>query len=406
MNLRNTFLITVILFSIISCKKSEKKSDSDNIKNDGYPTAVQMGNSILENYPDIWMFEGDTIPRWTYTYGLVALSMLDLWKVTNDQRYYNYAKKYVDQTIDSNGVIFEYNKKEYNIDRVNSGKVLFTFYEKTGDKRYKIVLDTLRQQLREHPRTKNGGFWHKLKYTNQMWLDGLYMGAPFYAHYGLEFNEPEDFDDVTNWITQMEKVARDPKTGLLYHGWDESMEQKWADKRTGLSPNFWGRGMGWYAMALVDVLDYIPQDYAKRDSIIAIIKRLAPAITKYQDPQKGVWCQVVDQGGREGNFLEGSASVMFTYFLFKAVDKGYINAKYQENAIRGFEGIRKNLMKVNSDGVLVISPVCAVAGLGGEPYRDGSYEYYINEARRDNDPKAVGPYIMAAIYYDKYQAKK
>jgi unsaturated rhamnogalacturonyl hydrolase len=233
-----------------------------------------------------------------------------------------------------------------------------------------------------------------------MWLDGLYMAAPFYAQYAQEFNEPEDFDDIANWLITMEKVSRDPKTGLLYHGWDERHEQKWADKKTGLSSNFWGRGMGWYGMALVDVLDYFPQNHPQRNSIIAITQRMAEAIVKVQDKQTGVWYQVLDQGGKEGNYAEGSVSCMFTYFLLKAGKMGYIDSTYHETAKFAYSGILNNLIKIQDNGCVIITPVCAVAGLGGDPYRDGSYEYYINEKQRDNDPKAVGPFIMASILYE------
>ncbi len=391
---------------VLSCNTDSNNNVDDGIIDISTSEAVKMGESILKNYPDLWSIEGGSKPLWSYTYGLVSLSMLKLWKATGDEKYYNYAKFYADSLIDSTGIIKGYLKEDYNIDNINSGIPLLTFYKQTGDKKYKTAMDTLRQQLKEHPRTSNGGYWHKLKYTHQMWLDGLYMGAPFYVQYGKEFNEPENFDDAINWLIQMEGVSRDPVTGLLYHGWDESKEQKWASKETGLSSHFWGRGMGWYAMALVDVLDFIPKDHEQRDAIIEIIKRLAKAIVKYQHPEKGVWYQVLDQGDREGNYLEGSVSSMFTYFLFKASSKEYIQKKYRQNAIKGFEGIQNNLIKVNDDGTLVITPVCAGAGLGGDPYRDGSYDYYINENKRDNDPKAVGPYIMAAIYYDKLKAKK
>jgi unsaturated rhamnogalacturonyl hydrolase len=403
-------LLAVITTLSFSCKNTNdpgSSTEQDSVTIDStLPEAVQMGQSILKNFPDLWSIEGGTKPAWSYTYGLVSLSMLKLWETTGDEIYYNYAKSYADQLIDSSGTIKGYEMEKYNIDKINSGKILFTFYQKTGDEKYKIAMDTLRQQLRKHPRTSVGGFWHKKRYPHQMWLDGLYMGGPFYARYGKEFDEPAAYDDVTNWYIQMEKVARDPVTGLLYHGWDESKEQQWASNETGLSQHFWGRGMGWYSMALVDVLDYIPEDHKDRQAIVDIIKRYAEAIVKYQHPQKGVWYQVLDQGDREGNYLEGSVSSMFTYFLFKAVDKGYIDAKFQENAKKAFEGTRRNLVKANDDGSLVITPVCAVAGLGGNPYRDGSYDYYINERKRDNDPKAVGPYIMAAIYYDKLKGEE
>ena len=393
--------LSLVLFIFISCKSSTTDCEKEHVNNTNNSSAVQMGETLLNKYPSLWNIEGRDSPRWTYTYGLVSLAMLDLWKYTGEEKYYNYAKAYIDGLVKDDGTIDTYKKTDYNIDKINSGKVLFPLYKHTGETKYKIAIDTLRQQLREHPRTSVGGYWHKKRYPNQMWLDGLYMGAPFYVEYGKEFNEPEAFDDVTNWIVQMEKVARDEKTGLLYHGWDESKEQKWSNQETGLSQHFWGRGMGWYAMALVDVLDFIPADYNKRDTIIAVIQRYAKAIVKVQHPEKGVWYQVLDQGDRDGNYLEGSVSSMFSYFLLKAVDKGYLGEDFKKAAIKGFEGTVKHLCSKDEEGNLVITPVCAVAGLGGNPYRDGSYDYYINESQRDNDPKAVGPFIMAGIYYHK-----
>ncbi|MCK4921011.1 MAG: glycoside hydrolase family 88 protein, partial [Bacteroidales bacterium] len=194
--------------------------------------------------------------------------------------------------------------------------------------------------------------------------------------------------------------ARDPESGLLCHAWDESKEQQWADKTTGLSEHFWGRGMGWYGMELVDLLDYLDEN-SRKDEVIDIVKRFAEAIVKVQDEESGVWYQVLDQGTREGNYLEGSVSSMFTYFLLKATKKGYIDESYLEIAKIAYQGILDNLIIVREDGGVLLSPVCAVAGLGGNPYRDGSYEYYINEEKRDNDPKGVGPFIMASLLYEE-----
>ncbi len=363
--------------------------------------AVLMGETLLHKYPDLWSMEGQKDPYWTYTNGLISKAMIDLWEHTGQKKYLDYAKAYVDALVDENGIIATYRKSDYNIDKINSGKVLFRLYDITAEERYKTAIDTLRAQLREQPRTKIGGFWHKKRYPHQMWLDGLYMGGPFYAQYAKEFNEPESFDEVSLWFTKMEKVARDPSTGLLYHGWDESREQAWANKETGQAQCFWGRAVGWYAMALVDVLDFLPEDYAGRDSFLDITNRLAEAVVKCQDPETGVWYQILNQGDREGNYLEGSVSSMLSYFLLKAINKGYIDKKiYLEPAKKAFEGTVANLLKVEADSSLIISPVCAVAGLGGNPYRSGTYEYYINEAQRDNDPKAVGPFIMAAIQYE------
>lgn len=398
--MKNITLVLSALMILLSCNSTNKKEKSDSALAPG-DYSVAMGETLLNKYPDLWSIEDRSEPRWTYTYGLISLAMIDLWDFTGEEKYLNYAKAYVDPLVDENGIISTYSKADYNIDKINSGKVLFRLYNLTGEAKYKTAMDTLRVQLREHPRTNIGGFWHKERYPHQMWLDGLYMGGPFYAQYAKEFNEPESFDEVALWFMNMEKVARDSATGLLYHGWDESREQEWADKETGLSECFWGRGMGWYAMALVDVLDYFPKDHPQYDSIVDISKRFAEAITSVQDPEKGIWYQVLDQGSREGNYLEGSVSAMFSYFLLKAVNKEYIDKSiYLAPAKNAFEGSIENLVEVDSVGNINITPVCAVAGLGGNPYRNGKYEYYINERLRDNDPKAVGPFIMAGIQYN------
>ncbi len=395
--------LTIILLLCFSCNVSKKDvvEDIPEIKQPEYKYARQMAETVLEEYPDIWSIEDSNQPKWTYTFGLVAKAMIDLYEQTNNKDYLNYAIKYVDALIDENGIIKTYKKEDYNIDKLNSGKVLFPLFELTKDQRYKTAIDTLRVQIKEHPRTEIGGFWHKQRYPHQMWLDGLYMGGPFYAQYALVNNETESFDEIAEWYKNMEMVARDPATGLLYHAWDESKEQAWANKETGLSPCFWGRAMGWYSMALVDLLDYFPKDHAAYNDILQIISRTAEAIVKIQDSETGIWYQVLDQGEREGNYLEGSVSCMFSYFLLKAINKGYLDKeKYEASAKKAFTGTVENLVTIKDDSTLVISPVCAVAGLGGEPYRDGTYKYYISEKKRDNDPKAVGPFIMAAIQYE------
>lgn len=410
--IKSFFILTLALIIAGSYSYSQDCKPTVNTQNkstpaiaDSLPWAQKMAETLMADYEELWHIENKEKPKWTYTHGLVSLAYLKLWKKTGDSRYFDYAKGYVDALIDENGIIKGYEIDKYNIDKINSGKILFLFYKETGDTRYKTAMDTLRKQLKNQPRTESGGFWHKKRYPWQMWLDGIYMGAPFYAAYGLEYNEPENFDDVAHQITLIEEKTRDDKTGLLYHGWDESKQQKWADQVTGCSPNFWGRAMGWYAMALVDVLDFIPEDHSRRNEIIAVMQRLAEAIVKVQDKETGLWYQVLDQGGREGNYLEGSVSSMFSYSLLKAVKKGYIDKSYLENAFKAYEGILNNLIKTSEEGKITISPVCAVSGLGGNPYRDGSYEYYINERRRDNDPKATGPFIMASMLYDKMKKK-
>jgi unsaturated rhamnogalacturonyl hydrolase len=279
--------------------------------------------------------------------------------------------------------------------------MLFSLYETSGDERYRKAAYLLREQLRTHPRTNAGGFWHKKIYPHQMWLDGIYMASPFYAEFANQFGEPEAFDDVVHQIILMEAHARDPNTGLLYHAWDESRSQKWADPETGCSPNFWGRAMGWYAMAIPDVLDRLPLDHPQRQRLITIFRATLDAAVRVQDQASGVWYQVLDQGGRSGNYLEASASCMFVYALAKGVRKGYLGEEYLAAARRGFDGILREFVTVDDQGLVNLNDICAVAGLGGKPYRDGSYEYYVGEKLISNEYKGVGPFIMASLEMER-----
>lgn len=376
---------------LFSCGQTPKE-----LKNE--PTwAEKMAKSEMTRYPQAWMIEKAKSPRWGYTHGCVAKAMLDLFDYNGDSIYFNYAKGYADSLITEEGKIKTYDMQKFNIDNINPGKILFRLYKATGDQKYKAAIDTLILQMKNQPRTSEGGFWHKKIYPHQMWLDGVYMASPFLAEYARDFNDPGLFGDAVNEIILITKHTYDPAMGLFYHGWDESREQKWANKETGLSPNFWSRSIGWYAMALVDVLDYLPVDHPKRNEIIALTDTVAKGICNRQDDKSGVWYQVTDMGDREGNYLESSGSCMFVYFLYKAVEKGYISSEYTANADKGFNGIINNFIRNEADGTISITNCCAVAGLGGEKvYRDGSFEYYISEPIIDNDPKSVAPFIWAA----------
>jgi unsaturated rhamnogalacturonyl hydrolase len=363
----------------------------------GLSMAVKMADSEMKQFPEPWTVDFNPNPVWSYTQGLIAQAMFQVWKATGNEKYYSYAKSYADKMIDSNGNISGYKVEEYNLDRLNSGKFLFDLYSITKDEKYKKAIFILREQLKTHPRTSEGGFWHKKVYPSQMWLDGLYMGAPFYARFAAEYNEPEDFKDIVNQFTLISKHSFDPNSGLYFHGWDESKTQKWANPVTGCSPHVWGRAMGWYTMALVDVLDFIPAEHPGRTEILGILKQVVKSIKQSQDKKTGLWYQVMDQGNREGNYFEATASSMFAYSLLKAVRKGYVEPKYRKVGVKGYQGILKHLVRENEDGTISLIHCCAVAGLGGNPYRDGSYEYYIHETVRDNDPKGVGPFIFASL---------
>ena len=394
-------LSTALTFlALLSSCKTGADEEQGNL---GRDYALRMAESIRQDYPRLWMIENPEQPVWTYTHGLVASAMLDLYEYTGDTAWLNYVDFFADSVIRDDGSIKTYRMEDYNIDKINSGKMLLRLYDIGGKEKYRMAADTLRKQLESHPQTEIGGYWHKLRYPHQMWLDGLYMGGPFLAQYAIQEGDEQVLEFVLNWFQNMERVARDSLTGLLYHGWDESRQQQWSDPQTGCSSHFWGRGMGWYGMALVDVLDVLPEGHPGSEKIKGIIARMAEAILKVQDQESRTWYQVLDQGDREGNYLEGSVSSMFSYFLLKSVNKGYLDkTKYGEAALRSFEGTVANLVHEDGDGTITLLPVCAVAGLGGDPYRDGSYDYYINERKRDNDPKGVGPFIMAGIQYASY----
>lgn len=354
------------------------------------PWSVRMADSVIARHsPDA--------ARWHYEHGLVLKAIEQVWRATVDDRYWRFVKDTMDLFIGPDGTIRSYKRDEYNLDQINPGKLLFPLYQVTGDTRYRQAAGRLRRQLDEQPRTPSGGFWHKQIYPHQMWLDGIYMAAPFYAAYARTFDYPGAFDDVAHQIILIEQHTRDPASGLLYHAWDESRQQRWADPETGCSPHFWGRAMGWYAMALVDVLDLFPNDHPRRDAIIAIFDRMARALTRVQDETTGLWYQVLDQGRRPGNYLEASASCMFVYAIAKGARKGYLDKDWLAIARKGYGGILRDLIAVDGQGLLSLERICAVAGLGGNPYRDGSYEYYVGEPVASNDDKGIGPFILASI---------
>jgi unsaturated rhamnogalacturonyl hydrolase len=283
--------------------------------------------------------------------------------------------------------------------------LLLLLFQVTGKAKYKKAADQMRNQLKTHPRTNEGGFWHKKIYPYQMWLDGLYMGEPFYAEYAKIFHDEAAFDDIANQFIYMERHARDAKTGLLYHAWDESKQQQWANKETGQSPHFWARALGWYGMAMVDVLDHFPAKHWGRDSIIKILNRYAKAVIKVQDAS-GLWYDIVDLPGRAKNYHEASASCMMVYALLKGVRNGYLPASYLVNARKGYAGIIKEFIEVDANGQTNLKGTVSVSGLGGNPYRDGSYDYYMSEPVVVNDPKGMGAFINCSVEMEMLNAPK
>lgn len=386
------------LLAICSCQKQEPQAE---------PYSVRMVKSELVRFPDAKMLDFNTVLKWNYTHGLEIQSMIQAAELHPEisEPVWNYAMSYADSIINADGSINKYKKTNYTLDHVNPGKILFYLYDKTGEERFKIAMDTLYSQLQSHPRVSEGGFWHKKAYPYQMWLDGLYMGSPYYAQYAQRYLSGEEqaaaFADVVNQFTTVARHTYDPANGLYRHAWDESKEMDWADKTTGQAPHVWGRALGWYCMAMVDVLDFLPAGYSGRDSIISILNPLAENLLKIQDPEKGSWYQVLDQGNREGNYLETSCTAMFAYAFMKGALNGYLPKEYYQHGIKALDGINANNIQENEDGTISLTQICGVAGLGGTPYRDGSFDYYVNEIIRDNDPKGVGPYIQALLIAEK-----
>jgi len=398
--LQKSFLVLFAILLLTNCKSQTPKSSTNFEVSDKLKWSERLAQTLMKKHPNAYQIDEKKEPKWDYVHGLVMSSFEQLYKKTNNQIYFDYIKGYYDSTIKEDGRIPSYKIENYNIDMLAAGNALFFIYDKTKEDKYLKALQTLRSQLEKHPRTSEGGFWHKKVYPNQMWLDGLYMGSPFYAQYTSKFENGKNFDDIAKQFEVIQKHLVDSKTGLLYHGWDESKQMGWANKETGTSPNFWSRSLGWYAMALVEVLDFMPENHPKHKELVTYFNQLADALKKQQH-SSGLWYQVTDQGDRKGNYLEASGSAMFAYAFAKGANKGYLPKEYKKIAEKAFDGMTKNLVKVTPEGYVIITEACAVAGLGGNPYRDGSYDYYINERKQDNDPKATGPFILAALELNK-----
>ena len=308
-----------------------------------------------------------------------------------------------DAIIDSTGRIYKYKKSNYSTDHVCPGRTLFQLYDMTGKEKYRAAMDTLYSQLQSQPRTPDGNFWHKAVYPNQVWLDGLYMAQPFYAEYTRRYvtdslqREKNYGDIVLQFSTAYDKTF-DPSTGLLRHAYDASREMFWCDSKTGQSAHAWGRAIGWYVMALVDVMEIIPEE-AYRVHLKGILNNVYEALPRYADPETGLWYQVLDCPSREGNYLEATCNAMFVYAWLKGCRLGAL--KGREEALKAYDSLLATFVREDEDGLVNLNRCCEVAGLGGKQNRKGDYDYYIHEPVRSNDPKGIGPLIWAALEREK-----
>ncbi|RYY04015.1 MAG: glycoside hydrolase family 88 protein [Gammaproteobacteria bacterium] len=332
--------------------------------------------------------------------GMQINALQELNKIAPDSRYTDALFSVPGSYITPEGKINGYNPDLFSIDRTKPGEMIILLEQRTKEKKYRIAADFLRANLKRHPRTSEGAFWHRITYPNQLWLDGVYMGIPFLTQYAAAYEtgatQHKSFEEAVHEFVIARDHLREPKTGLYFHAWDESKKAEWADKTNGRAPQYWSRGMGWYAMALVDVLDYLPASETKlRKTLIDIANEIAPDVLRYQDAATGTWWQITDRPGDIGNYRESTASAMFTYFLAKAVNKGYLPDSYRAATLKSYQGLINEFASVHADGRISMNGQCLVAGLGFG--RDGSYDYYMTEPITSNDAKGNTPFILAGL---------
>lgn len=341
-------------------------------------------------------------PPYNYEDGTLLDGYTALYEATHDPVYLQAIKQAVDAWVGPEGQIISAKPIHWDahtLDDLEPGRAILFCYNQTHEERYRKAAAQLYAQFATQPRTPEGGFWHKKVYPEQMWLDGAYMAEPFRAAYARTFHDEAAFPDIARQFILMHDHLRDPRTGLLHHGWDEAKAQPWANKTTGQSPEAWGRGMGWYMLALVDTIPSFPANSPDRAKLIAILNDGAEALSKAQDPATGLWWDVLSQPGRPGNYFESSASAMFVASLARGVRLGYLPARYLPVALRGWEGIETHFVQRNPDGTLTYTKTVKVSGLGGHPYRSGEFDYYIHEPVGNDDPKGMGPFLMAAAEF-------
>ena len=345
--------------------------------------------------------------KWNYGMGLELEAILDCYKTYGDTIFANYVGRYPGQMVKEDGSVVGYNYDEFNLDNIRPARLLLQYNRLFPEANVTNALPTFFKQLENHPRTKEGVWWHKKIYANQVWLDGIYMGLPFYTLSAQELKGKKQakkyYDDAVDQITKTFRRTYDEKTGLWKHAWDETHSMFWADKETGLSKHTWARAMGWFVMAMTEILDALPQDYARRAEVINILHQAMAAAVKYQDKDSGLWFDVMDVKS-DKNYLESTASAMFTYVLLKGSRLGYLpEPEFKEAGVKAYNAIIEKMIKVNPDQTISLTDCCAVSGLGPDnnPRRDGTFEYYMSEPIRDNDPKGVGPFIWASLEMER-----
>ena len=376
-----------------------------------------MTYSEMQRVPKSYLLDFSNTHKWSYVMGIELEGMLDTYLRYGGEKIRQYCQEYTDTMIYTDGNIRGFNIEDYNLDNIRTGHFVTRMYQKWPEKKNLLAMQLMMKQLKNQPRTVvDKVYWHKAIYSYQVWLDGIFMGLPFYTMTARDLLPQKEakkiYDDAVNQISITYQRTFDPTTGLNRHAYDETRDMFWADKETGLSQHCWGRAQGWYSMALIELLDALPQDYSRRTEVIELLRKDLDAVIKYQDEKTGLWYQVMDQPGRDGNYLESTCSSMFAYVLLKANRMGYLGEKYREAGIKAYKGIINNFIRINPDKTISLTQCCEVAGLGPglsdkvrkaapkvkeNRRRDGSYAYYLSEPIRDNDAKGVGPFLWASL---------
>ena len=389
---RHSILILAVLM-LASCGKPAVE-----------PLSLRMVRSEMSRCPDAtWLDFCEGKVSWNYTPGLEMKAFLDVYQTYGGEDIVSYVDDWYGKCIEEDGHITYYYKGDYTVDKVCPARTLYQLYDITGKERYRFAVDSMMTRLSQHPRTSEGAFWHKTVYPHQIWLDGLYMAEPFYAEYVSRYSQDkaEGWADIINDFTVAARHTYDPVTKLYRHAWDESRSMFWCDPETGQSQHCWGRALGWYCMALVDVLELIPEGAEGRGDLVEILRGIVDVLPSFADPQTGMWYQVLDCPGREGNYLEATCSAMFSYSLLKGVRLGYLDSSLEDYARKVYDGLVKTFITEDEDGLLSINQCCSVGGLGGKQMRMGDYAYYLSEPVRSNDPKGVGPFIWASLEMER-----
>lgn len=389
--MKRLLLAAAALAALTSC--SENKNT---------PMSVRMVESQMSRCPEAtWLDYGEGRLKWSYTPGLELKAFLDVYETYGGQQIYDYVEDWYDAAVNEDGTIETYSVDKYNVDLICPGRSLFYFYDKTGNEKYRKAIELLKTQIDGQPRTSEGAFWHKQIYPHQVWLDGVYMATPFYAEYATRYMEGEAqleaYREIVNEFVVAAKRTYDPATKLYRHAWDESRSMFWCDPLTGQSQHCWGRALGWYCMAIVEVLDWLPEDFDGRQVLVDQLRTVCAELPKWADPQTGVWYQVLDQPGREGNYLEATCSAMFSYVFLKGVRLGYLDAGLLPYAKQLYQNVVDEFISTDDQGRISLEKCCAVGGLGGSNNRMGDFAYYLSEPVRPNDSKGVGPFIWASL---------